>query len=71
MRKFIFSLKSLVMTLALVVGGSAWAQIASLPFVADFSSGIAPFGEPAYVASNADIGSVVAVVGRATYIAFS
>ena len=57
MRKFIFSLKSLVMTLALVVGGSAWAQIASLPFVADFSSGdVAPFtgGSAAFVATVND-----------------
>jgi hypothetical protein len=57
MRKFIFSLKSLAMTLALVVGGSAWAQIASLPFVADFSSGdVAPFtgGSAAFVATIDD-----------------
>ena len=57
MRKFIFSLKTLVMSLALVVGGSAWAQITGLPFVADFSSGeIAPFtgGSGAFVATIDD-----------------
>ncbi|MBP5377197.1 MAG: hypothetical protein J6Y41_04460, partial [Bacteroidaceae bacterium] len=57
MRKFIFSLKTLVMSLALVVGGSAWAQITGLPFVADFSSGeIAPFtgGSGAFVATVND-----------------
>ena len=64
MRKFFFSLKSLMLTLALVAGGSAWAQITSLPFVADFSSGETtdPFvGEAAFVASNANIGNVVSV----------
>ena len=64
MRKFFFSLKSIVLTLALVAGGSAWAQITSLPFVADFSSGetTAPFvGDAAFVASNANIGNVISV----------
>lgn len=48
----------------MVAGGSAWAQITSLPFVADFSSGETtdPFvGEAAFVASNANIGNVVSV----------
>ena len=57
-------MKSIVLTLALVAGGSAWAQITSLPFVADFSSGetTAPFvGDAAFVASNANIGNVISV----------
>ena len=64
MRKFIFSLKTLVMSLALVVGGSAWAQITGLPFVADFSSGeIAPFTGAAVVKTFA--GSEKAIVANA------
>lgn len=63
MRKFFFSMKTLALTLALVVGGSAWAQITSLPFVADYSDteSPAPFGEPAFVTGNDAIGKVVAV----------
>ncbi|GEM_PF-3574669 len=71
MRKFIFSLKALVMSLALVVGGSAWAQITSLPFVADFSSGAAPFGEPAFKTGTAAIGDVVAVTAGTAEATFA
>lgn len=71
MRKFIFSLKSLAMTLALVVGGSAWAQITSLPFVADFSSGAAPFGEPAFKTGTTAIGDVVAVTAGTAEATFA
>jgi hypothetical protein len=71
MRKFFFSLKSLMLTLALVAGGSAWAQITSLPFVADFSEAAAPFGEPAFVTGNDAIGKVVAVVNGTAEASFA
>ncbi len=75
MRKFIFSLKSLAMTLALVVGGSAWAQIASLPFVADFSSGeVAPFtgGSAAFVATTyEESAKVIAANNGESYAQFA
>ncbi len=71
MRKFIFSLKALVMSLALVVGGNAWAQITSLPFAADFSEGPAPFGEPAFKTGTAAIGDVVAVVNGTAEATFA
>lgn len=73
MRKFFFSMKTLALTLALVVGGSAWAQITSLPFVADYSDteSPAPFGEPAFVTGNDAIGKVVAVVNGTAEASFA